>query len=68
MQGEQDLGGNDSAQSAGDLLALMVEEGDWDRYTDDVHWEKSGPLCTNCRNLFRKLVVPFFSHGSPKTE
>jgi hypothetical protein len=61
IEGEQEIGELQSGEAPQDLLARMVEEGDWDRYADEVHWEISGKLCGDCRTRLREALAPFFS-------
>jgi hypothetical protein len=59
IRGEQDLLPEAiPAESPGDLLARMEVEGDWDRYADDVHWERTVALCTACRDELRVFLEP----------
>lgn len=63
IQGEQELDPDAPlAESPGDLLARMENEGDWDRYTEDVHWERGAELCTPCRDRLRALVEPLLGY------
>ena len=61
IEGEQEIGEVRSGEAPQDLLARMVEEGDWDRYADEVHWEIAGTLCGDCRTRLREALAPFFS-------
>ena len=63
IEGEQEIGEIRSSESPQDLLARMVEEGDWVRYADEVHWEIAGTLCGACR--LRKATLPRPGPGAP---
>jgi hypothetical protein len=63
LQGEQDVLEPSGSGGAGDELASLmrqIEEGpqearEWD---EQVHWERTGVICTACRTVVMRTLAP----------
>lgn len=48
---------DDAETSPQALLARMEEEGAWERYEAEVHWEARGEICPDCRERLRQWLT-----------
>jgi hypothetical protein len=63
LQGEQDVLDASGAGAVGDELAALLRQLDSGRedpreWEEQVHWERTGEVCSACRSVVVRLLAP----------